>query len=292
MNLHFPPFTLENENLKILKKAFPWLENENIRTFSSPENAIAEMILALQHMQPHKSNVYIQDGDSPYTSEIATFFSKKGIKLKPLKLPITEVDENAFLYIFVKDNPFTGELFPNDSVLKQIHEKRIFSLSIYHSQFLISSFQESNNPFASHLYCLQEDLAFLSLSSRAKKVPPALPRSTVSLAAWEPVIIHENENLILEMEKQLQDSLSGLQLYFTAEQNRMFDRVVFHIPKCNGEKVLHLLGDCEAYTSSPCAHSHPFQMAWWQNLDDAKSWVVIPLNSLRPDLPAKISKLI
>ena len=287
---HKIDYKLEQYNVSKIKNEFSFLQQDFIRTFSSPENAVAEAIFGLGSMQPHKTKVYLQVGASPYTYSLSEFFSKKGVKLTTFKDIDVELDDDAFMYIFVNDEPFSGRLYDVSKTIAAAHEKKIFTLHIHHDAFFVNEFTMQASPYALDLFCLAPDFAFLSLGSRSKKIPTSLPRSEILFPKNAPLKKTQDKLKVQGIERDLASKISGLELFFNDNDLRLYDRIVFHIPNKNAQRLTDYLKSYFAYCSSPCFYSHPYQLIWWQYLNDAKQWIVCPIDKITKDFSELVVK--
>lgn len=222
-----------------------------VRIYPGITFAISEIVRGLIQLFPHRKSFAIIRGSGPFYDELSDFAGMEGLvrtelTVADLKDPTTtlgKIPKDCLFVLGSHDDPFTGEVFPFETLFESLHKIRCFTIALSHSVHLVRGFLPVNQYMAT-IAKIPSQGAFALLGQRASKVP----RLSMGLDDWfVPEYwahlfnnVPEFKNEILEFERKLPKEFAP---FFDQDASRCYDRAVVRALEFDGDACIRLLAE-------------------------------------------------
>lgn len=257
--------------------------NLQIQVYMGYRHAVWESAWALARLFSHKRTIAIVKTAEPVFESLAMAFSSEGysvVSLNPsdLREPSTwlaGIETDLLFVLWADDDPVTGRVHRYPEMQAALKDRRLFRIRLSHAQFAYEKL-ERPMPFEVRLLSLSAERALLVAGERCRIRPPLAdlmpwrpepsPEGVSRVSFLSDAEIESRQRAILAFESDLP---SGFKPYFSAGEERVWDRAVIYQEKYDGWAVVSELGqalseeiDGPGYASnfdtfSPCRWESP-----------------------------------
>ncbi|MCB0349074.1 MAG: hypothetical protein KDD37_09565 [Bdellovibrionales bacterium] len=268
------------------KTKFDLDDKFSVRICSSVAHALTESAKGLFRLYPHKLQIGLVTGQSPYLSTLSERVARDGVKVLEFSAQdkadeiLSVVSDETCFFILSEDHPISGEIFEIENLVKKLTDKKIFTIILRHNSHLLKNKKIDHNPYVIEIRD-HESYGALLLGSRSKKIDELYLAPTTNEYAFTKEDISEHQSLIESFEDSLQ-KIGGINCYFNAEMKRVWDRTVFNVGK-NSEPLYQFLKSHivkgHIICTSKCTYDQPFNYAWWNDskfsVGNMNQWLVL-----------------
>lgn len=264
----------------------------SVRVRSSVAHALTEVTKGMFRVYPHKLQLGLVAGQSPYLFMVAESVARDGIKVfnfssdDSIEKKISMVSEETCFVVLSEDNPITGEIYQVDDLVKKLAEKKIFTVIIRHNNHVLQPQYFSPNPYLIEIRDHQS-YAVILLGSRSKKIDDLFLAPVTTDYDLQMPMLTEDKASIENFEESL-SKIEGISCYFSNSKNRIWDRSVICLSK-NSEPLYqslkNIIVDGTILCTSKCIYDHPFNYSW---LVDGKftqkninQWIVLDVIAIK-----------
>lgn len=216
-------------------------------------HAVTDLLYGLKEFWPTRKNIAIMQDGAPILSEAVQGFIREGAKVEFFKRTsfldvddwIVQLPRDLLCVVLVRDHCFTGEILTDDSVLAKLNDKRIPFIEVQYGWAWSRS--KIPLPFGAQIKVIDSQKAAVLMGTRLKVHPHSAPLLTWDLKQWPESIAsakvqaEESADFVHKFENELSEANSGLKPRFSADQKRLFDRVVVNLDRVNGDFFLEAL---------------------------------------------------
>lgn len=264
----------------------------SVRLSPSVSHAIAEVVRGLVKLYPHKQQAALRTGQSPFTFQFTETVARDGLKM----VEFTDLDsddeilgivnEDILFVILAEDHPLTARLYPIETLIKKLTDKKIFTIVLKHNSHLSTKQTAEANPYVieirDHIH-----YAAVLLGSRSKKMDPLVLSVDMTFYDVTADTIEEDQSLVESFETWVSQQ-KNLHLYFSSSHMRMWDRSIIGY---NGniepiyQALLSFIKNGKVITTSACTTSHPFNFNWWRDAlftnETQNQWIALDLRAIK-----------
>lgn len=274
------------------QKVFQVDSKWTVRVKSSVAHALTEVTKGLLRVYPHKLQVGLLTGQSPYVYTFTESVARDGVKVldfsgkDSLEEIISVVSDETCFVVLSDDNPITGEIYSIEPLIKKLTDKKIFTVVIRHNSHTLHPQCFSPNPYLIEIR-EHQSYATLLLGPRSKKIDDLFIAPVTADYIFEYFKTNEDRSSIEAFEKSVTAN-SGVSCYFSNTQKRIWDRSVICLEE-NSEPMYQelkkILINGTIICTSKCTYDHPFNYAWWFDdkftAETMNQWIILDVAAIK-----------
>lgn len=290
-----------------------------VQAYMGLPHALYEATQGLARLYSHKKTIAVVAPVEPIVESILIGFSEEGYTLKylteaeaadPSGSWLTAIANDLVFIIWSNDDPVTGRLYDRSALDEVLKDKRVFRVSLNHSPCFLPQSLTRPAPFETRILAASDDLAVVVAGERfrvspliAKHMPWREESADIQLKPIQEAEVELLKKKILDFESKLP---TGFKAYFSASEQRIYDRAVFYNESLDGSALIELLARSTGQELVPAGRHNTFEalspcrwndqrlLDWLLKRGEKESvirgLVLIDARTLNDELPKKLEE--